>query len=93
MADHFDLTGRIALVTGASQGLGAGFAATLARAQAALAADYTPLDDLRASAAYRRRAAANLLQRFHLETRPEAPLPAQQTRAFAGVADEREAIR
>jgi xanthine dehydrogenase small subunit len=68
-------------------------AATLARAQAALAADYTPLDDLRASAAYRRRAAANLLQRFHLETRPEAPLPAQQTRAFAGVADKREAIR
>jgi xanthine dehydrogenase small subunit len=68
-------------------------AATLARAQAALAADYTPIDDLRASAAYRRRAAANLLLRFHLETRPEAPLPAHQTRAFAGIADDREAIR
>ena len=68
-------------------------AATLARAQAALAADYTPLDDLRASAAYRRRAAANLLRRFHLETRPQAPLPPAQTRAFAGVADDCEAIR
>lgn len=32
-----DLTGRIALVTGASQGLGAGFAATLARAGARVA--------------------------------------------------------
>lgn len=68
-------------------------AATLARAQATLATDYTPLDDLRASAAYRRRAAAQLLRRFHLETRPDAPLPAQHTRAFAGVADDREAIR
>ncbi|MHB8787652.1 MAG: xanthine dehydrogenase small subunit [Thauera sp.] len=67
--------------------------ATLARAQAALASDYTPLDDLRASAAYRRRAAANLLRRFHLETRPHAPLPPAQTRAFAGVADDCEAIR
>ena len=66
---------------------------TLARARAALAPDYTPLDDLRASAAYRQRAAANLLQRFYLETRPDAPLPAQQTRAYAGVADDREAIR
>ena len=43
-------------------------AATLAAAQAALASDFTPLDDMRASAAYRLRVAQNLLQRFWLET-------------------------
>jgi len=37
MAETFDLTGKTALVTGASQGLGAGFAATLARAGAKVA--------------------------------------------------------
>ena len=42
-----------------------------------------PLDDLRASAGYRSRAAAGLLTRFFLETRPDAPLAAAQTRAFA----------
>ena len=43
-------------------------AATLAAAQAALAQDFTPLDDMRATAAYRLRVAQNLLQRFWLET-------------------------
>ena len=47
-------------------------AATLAAAQAALARDFTPLDDMRASAAYRLRVAQNLLQRFWLETQPGA---------------------
>ena len=44
MADRFDLSGKTALVTGASQGLGAGFAATLAGAGAtvALAARQAP---------------------------------------------------
>jgi len=54
MAAPFDLTGKTALVTGASQGLGAGFATTLARAGAkvALAARQTgKLDDLRAAIA------------------------------------------
>lgn len=37
MADAFDLTGKIALITGASQGLGAGFAVTLAQAGAKVA--------------------------------------------------------
>ncbi|NQW08305.1 MAG: glucose 1-dehydrogenase [Alphaproteobacteria bacterium] len=37
MADTFDLTGKTALITGASQGLGAGFATTLARAGAKVA--------------------------------------------------------
>ena len=57
--------------------------ATLAAAQRALADDFAPLDDLRASAGYRSRAAAGLLTRFFLETRPDAPLAAAQTRAFA----------
>jgi len=47
-------------------------AATLAAAQAALARDFTPLDDMRASAAYRLRVAKNLLLRFWLETGPGA---------------------
>jgi xanthine dehydrogenase small subunit len=42
--------------------------ATIAAAQAALDADFTPLSDMRATAAYRRLALANLLLRFHLET-------------------------
>ena len=45
--------------------------ATLAAAQAALARDFTPLDDMRATAAYRLRVAQNLLQRLWLETRPD----------------------
>ncbi|HUP07592.1 MAG TPA: xanthine dehydrogenase small subunit [Caldimonas sp.] len=52
--------------------------ATLAAAQRALAADYTPLTDLRASAAYRTRAAQNLLRRFWLETRIDDPVPASR---------------
>ena len=49
--------------------------ATLQAAMAALALDYTPLSDMRASAAYRLQVAQNLLRRCWLETRPEAPLP------------------
>lgn len=54
--------------------------ASLRAAQAALARDFQPLSDLRASAAYRLRGAAALLERLWLETRPEAPLPAAQVR-------------
>ncbi len=43
--------------------------ATLEAAQAALAAEFTPIDDMRASAGYRRAALCNLLRRFYLETR------------------------
>ena len=50
--------------------------ATLRAAQAALAQDFTPLTDLRASAAYRQQAAAGLLERFWHETRADAALPA-----------------
>jgi xanthine dehydrogenase small subunit len=56
--------------------------ATLRQAQAALAQDFTPLSDLRASAAYRKQAAANLLERFWLETRPQSALPAEQVQVW-----------
>jgi xanthine dehydrogenase small subunit len=48
---------------------------TVAAAQAALAEDFQPLSDLRASAAYRLKVARNLLQRLWLETRATDPLP------------------
>jgi len=41
---------------------------TVREAQAALEADFTPISDLRASAAYRMRVARNLLTRFYLES-------------------------
>ena len=56
--------------------------ATLRAAQAALAQDFQPLTDLRASAGYRLKAAQNLLERFWLETRPVAPLRADQVQVW-----------
>ena len=56
---------------------------TLNEAVAALAQDYTPLTDMRASRAYRMKSAQNLLRRFWFETRPDAPLPASAVNAFA----------
>jgi len=50
--------------------------ATMRDAAAALASDFTPLSDLRASAGYRMQVARNLLHRFWFETRPSAALPA-----------------
>jgi len=41
----------------------------------ALAKDYVPLSDMRASSDYRLEAAKNTLHRFWLETRPDNPLP------------------
>jgi xanthine dehydrogenase small subunit len=52
-------------------------------AQAALAQDFKPLSDMRASAGYRVQVAQNLLQRFWLETRTAAPLPAAATSVFS----------
>lgn len=43
-------------------------AETVALGMAALAEDISPMDDFRATAAYRNRVAANLLQRLHAET-------------------------
>jgi xanthine dehydrogenase small subunit len=57
--------------------------ATVRTAMAALAQDYAPISDLRASAEYRTKAAQNLLYRFYLETRPQAALPAAQVSVFA----------
>jgi xanthine dehydrogenase small subunit len=57
--------------------------ATAEAAAAALARDFAPISDLRASASYRQRAAANLLRRLWLETRRDAPLAPQQVSVFA----------
>ena len=56
---------------------------TVTLAMAELVRDYTPLSDMRANAAYRNRVAANLLRRFHLETRLESPLVEAQSSVFA----------
>jgi xanthine dehydrogenase small subunit len=56
---------------------------TLRAARVALATDYTPITDMRASAAYRMQVAQNLLERFYLETRPDNPLPAGSVSVFA----------
>ncbi|MGM9490929.1 xanthine dehydrogenase small subunit [Ideonella sp. YS5] len=57
--------------------------ATLRQAQQALASDFKPLTDLRASAAYREQAASALLERLWLATRPQHPLSPHQLRVFA----------
>ncbi|WP_332848385.1 xanthine dehydrogenase small subunit [Massilia sp. S19_KUP03_FR1] len=57
--------------------------ATLTAAMAALAADYAPLSDMRASSSYRMQTAQNLLRRFWYETRLDAPLAANAVNAFA----------
>ena len=46
--------------------------ASLEAAMAALAEDFTPLTDWRASAGYRARVAANLLRRLFIETTDDA---------------------
>ncbi len=59
-------------------------AAALAAAEA-LREDFTPMTDLRASAAYRERAAANLIRRFWLETRANAPVAAESASVWQAV--------
>ncbi|MGZ5240388.1 MAG: xanthine dehydrogenase small subunit, partial [Caldimonas sp.] len=59
---------------------------TLAAAQLALARDFAPLSDMRASAAYRLQVAQNLLRRLWLETRPMAPLASHETSVFSAMA-------
>ncbi|KFI07190.1 xanthine dehydrogenase small subunit [Massilia sp. BSC265] len=57
--------------------------ASMRAAMDALARDYAPLSDMRASSAYRMRTAQNLLRRFWLETRLDNPLPVGAVNAFA----------
>ena len=57
--------------------------ATVDSAKAALAKDFEPLSDMRASAAYRLQVAQNLLQRLWLETRVDNPLATSATSVFS----------
>ena len=56
--------------------------ATLKLAMAELAKDYTPLSDMRATAAYRMKTAQNLLRRYWLETNPDSAQPLQSINAY-----------
>ena len=51
-----------------------------------MAVDFTPLSDMRASAAYRLQVAQNLLRRLWLETRPASPLGTEQTSVWSTLA-------
>ena len=57
--------------------------ATLQAAMAALAHDYAPLSDMRASSGYRKQVAQNRLRRFWLETRPVDAPPASAVSVWA----------
>ncbi|MDB5971747.1 MAG: xdhA [Hydrocarboniphaga sp.] len=59
--------------------------ASFMSAIAALDADFQPLSDMRASSAYRARAAGNLLRRFFLEHGSSAPAALRTQQAPAGV--------
>ncbi|MFM0484231.1 xanthine dehydrogenase small subunit [Paraburkholderia strydomiana] len=65
---------------------------TARQAMNALTADYQPLTDMRASSAYRLKVARNLLWRFHLETREDAPFALFDVNAFAFEAGTPDAI-
>ncbi|MGJ7580817.1 xanthine dehydrogenase small subunit [Variovorax sp. RHLX14] len=57
--------------------------ASVNAARLALADDFKPLSDMRASAAYRLQVAQNLLQRLWLETRADDPLPTSATSVWS----------
>ena len=61
-------------------------AATVERAKAALASDFTPISDMRASADYRLHVAGNLLDRFFLDvTEPAVPIELADHTALGAV--------
>jgi xanthine dehydrogenase small subunit len=55
-------------------------------AMAKLATDFAPLSDMRASSRYRMQIAQNLMHRFWLETRLDAPQPATALSVFSAAA-------
>ncbi len=57
--------------------------ATAEAAARALEAEFTPIDDIRASAAYRRRALGNLMRRFWLETVAASTAPTRVEQLLA----------
>ncbi len=57
--------------------------ASVKAAQVALAQDFNPLSDMRASAAYRLQVAQNLIQRLWLETRTQDALPVEATSVWS----------
>jgi xanthine dehydrogenase small subunit len=57
--------------------------ASVEAAAEALAKDFEPISDMRASAAYRLEVSRNLLRRFWLETRPDNPLSANEISVWA----------
>ena len=57
--------------------------ASVSAAKGALAEDFKPLSDMRASAAYRLQVAQNLIQRLWLETRAVDPLPLDATSVWS----------
>jgi xanthine dehydrogenase small subunit len=57
--------------------------ATVRGAMRALADDYAPLTDMRATAAYRLQTAQNLMYRFFLETRHDEPLSPSEVSVYA----------
>jgi xanthine dehydrogenase small subunit len=57
--------------------------ASVEAAVEALAGDFAPLTDMRASASYRQRSAQNLLRRFWLETRGGEPLAPHQVSVWS----------
>ncbi|CAN5259866.1 xanthine dehydrogenase small subunit [soil metagenome] len=59
---------------------------TIIAAMAEMSSDYTPLSDMRASDVYRMNVARNLLRRFWLETRSNAPLAESSVNVFARAA-------
>ena len=61
---------------------------TVRVAMQSLNEDFTPLDDMRASASYRTKTARNLLYRFYLETRLEDPMKSHTVRVFNSTSDQ-----
>ncbi|MBC7395564.1 MAG: xanthine dehydrogenase small subunit, partial [Variovorax sp.] len=59
--------------------------ASVKAAKLALAQDFQPLSDMRASAAYRLQVAQNLIQRLWLETRTQNALPIEATSVWSAM--------